>query len=221
MIDMATVTVTQVIKTGNGPDPMAWWVPPGTRPTPPALPRAGEERASRRIPDTRCFTSSGNWPSLGAGGLIGQSRSIILARWSGRKGKQRPASAVLAASPWSKTMHRLLVVGMGSIGERHVRCLLATGRADVGGCEVRETLRNDIAQRYALGAVFASLDEALTEQWDAAVVATPAHTHISIASCLAAADVPLFVEKPLSVDLAGLSELLTCVREKRLIAKVG
>ena len=28
-------------------------------------------------------------------------------------------------------MHRVLVVGAGSIGERHLRCFLATGRARV------------------------------------------------------------------------------------------
>jgi YVTN family beta-propeller protein len=30
VIDMARLTVEKVIKTGNGPDPMAWWVPPGS-----------------------------------------------------------------------------------------------------------------------------------------------------------------------------------------------
>ena len=37
---------------------------------------------------------------------------------------------------------RLLVIGLGSIGERHLRCALETGRAEVIACEInRELLR--------------------------------------------------------------------------------
>ena len=36
---------------------------------------------------------------------------------------------------------RVMIVGAGSIGERHVRCFLATGRAAVCFAEPREDLR--------------------------------------------------------------------------------
>jgi len=42
--------------------------------------------------------------------------------------------------------HRILVIGVGSIGERHVRCLLSTGRARVGICEPNEPLRQRVAE---------------------------------------------------------------------------
>ena len=44
---------------------------------------------------------------------------------------------------------RLLVVGLGSIGERHLRCFAATGRACVSLCELNAELRLAIAERYA------------------------------------------------------------------------
>ena len=45
-------------------------------------------------------------------------------------------------------MHRLLVVGTGSIGERHVRCLLAAGRAEAGIHEINSKFREEAAAIY-------------------------------------------------------------------------
>ena len=44
--------------------------------------------------------------------------------------------------------HRVLIVGAGSIGERHIRCFLATGRADVSFVEVQQDVRKQVAARY-------------------------------------------------------------------------
>ena len=38
-------------------------------------------------------------------------------------------------------MKKILIVGTGSIGERHTRCFLATGRAQVSICEPNDDLR--------------------------------------------------------------------------------
>ena len=116
---------------------------------------------------------------------------------------------------------RVLIIGTGSIGERHVRCMLATNRAEVAICEVQDQLRTRIAQRYALAGTYASLDEAMRERWDAAVVATPAPSHISIASKLADAGVNLLIEKPLSTTMDGAAELLEKVESQGLIAVVA
>jgi predicted dehydrogenase len=57
--------------------------------------------------------------------------------------------------------HHVLVVGAGSIGERHVRCFLATGRALVSFVEPLPDLRAAVAARYGDARAFASLDAAL------------------------------------------------------------
>ncbi|MCA9419079.1 MAG: Gfo/Idh/MocA family oxidoreductase, partial [Candidatus Omnitrophica bacterium] len=82
-------------------------------------------------------------------------------------------------------MKKLLIIGTGSIGERHTRCFLATGRVQVSICEPNDTLRERIARDYTVEAAFPDLDSALEKDWDAALVATPAHTHIPIAQQLA------------------------------------
>ena len=116
---------------------------------------------------------------------------------------------------------RILVIGVGSIGERHVRCYLATGRAEIGICELNSDLRSTIADRYAIAESFDNLDTALAAGWDGALVATPAHTHIPISITVAKAGINLIIEKPLSTSLDGIDELRALVAEKNLVAAVS
>ena len=117
--------------------------------------------------------------------------------------------------------HRILVVGTGSIGERHVRCFLATGRVEVAAVEPNEALRNKVAQSYNLKESFSSLEYALALPWDGAVVATPAPFHIPIANQLAAAGINMYIEKPLATTLDGLEQLVSTVQAKKIFASVA
>jgi predicted dehydrogenase len=116
---------------------------------------------------------------------------------------------------------RILVIGTGSIGERHVRCFMATGRADIGICEINPELRETVAKRYNLKEVYGDLSLALTKSWNAVLVATPAHTHIPIATEVARAGIHLLIEKPLSTSLDGIDELQRIIKKKKLIAAVS
>lgn len=118
------------------------------------------------------------------------------------------------------SLHKLLVVGVGSIGERHLRCFLATGRAEAVFVEVNAELRQTIAGRYDVRG-FASLDEALISEPTLAVVAVPAHLHIAMATQLAEHGLHLLIEKPLSTSLEGIDRLQNIVRERQLIAGVA
>lgn len=118
-------------------------------------------------------------------------------------------------------MHRVLVVGVGSIGERHLRCFLQTGRAIVGFCEVSIALRDRIAAAYPDAKSCASLDDALKLPWDAAVIATPANTHIPIAKILIEHGLHVLIEKPLSTTTAGICELQQLAQDCKLLAGVA
>ncbi len=104
--------------------------------------------------------------------------------------------------------HRVLVIGGGSIGERHVRCFGRTGRADVFLCEPRADIRARVEATYGLPATFASLDEALRQPFAAAVICSPAHLHIPMARQLAARRIATLIEKPLGANLDGAAELV-------------
>ena len=117
--------------------------------------------------------------------------------------------------------HRVLVVGTGSIGERHVRCMLNTERAAVGICELDDGVRRSVAERYGVSESFAGLDTAMNVRWDAAVVATPADTHVTIAQRLADAAVNLLIEKPLSTTTEGIAALMETVKRRGLVAAVA
>ncbi|MCH5373334.1 MAG: Gfo/Idh/MocA family oxidoreductase, partial [Planctomycetes bacterium] len=93
--------------------------------------------------------------------------------------------------------HRILVIGVGSIGERHTRCFQQTGRADVSICEPNDELRQAIAERYSIGESFASIDDVPLSDYDAAVICTPAQLHIPLATKSVDAGLQLLIEKPL------------------------
>ena len=116
--------------------------------------------------------------------------------------------------------HRVLVVGAGSIGERHIRCFLATGRCEVSFVEVNATLRETIATRYAVRG-FATLDAGIATGPEIAVVATPAHMHIEMATKLAEVGIHLLLEKPLAISEAGVARLISLARERNLVAGVA
>lgn len=116
---------------------------------------------------------------------------------------------------------KVLVVGFGSIGERHARCFLKTGRCEVSVCDVSPELRRRAMAEYDIESCYADLDTAMKDHYDCAVIATPAQFHIPMATRLAAAGVHLLIEKPLSVSLEGLAELKQAVRAGRITAMVG
>ena len=115
----------------------------------------------------------------------------------------------------------ILIVGVGSIGERHLRCFQATGRADVSLCEVNTALGKTVAERLGVKRVFTDLEAATAEKPDGAVICTPAHVHIPLATTLAKKSVHLLIEKPLSTTLDGLDELRAEVAKNKLVAAVA
>jgi predicted dehydrogenase len=116
--------------------------------------------------------------------------------------------------------HRVLVIGVGSIGERHVRCFLATGRAEVSIVETNEALAEGIARRYSVPC-FRDTETALSQRPAAAVIATPAPWHVPQATTLVEAGLHVLIEKPLSISLDGVSALCELAAERSVTAGVA
>lgn len=117
----------------------------------------------------------------------------------------------------------VLVVGTGSIGERHVRCFQMTGRAEVAIVEPLAERRLAVAEKFGVSESFKTLESALevNRGFDAAVICTPADHHVGVALDLARRNVNLLIEKPLSTSLKDVDSLRRIVAERRLTAGVA
>ena len=118
-------------------------------------------------------------------------------------------------------MHDILVIGAGSIGERHIRCFLKTGRARVSVCEIDRALLGRVENDYDLSQACEDFGDALSSNPKAVVIAAPAHLHIPMAIRAAEAGCHLLIEKPLSTDISGVEDLKRRLFEQRLVAHVG
>lgn len=113
------------------------------------------------------------------------------------------------------TKHKVLIVGVGSIGERHLRCFQNTGRADLSLCEINEKLRQEVAARYGIARSFSRFEDALADKPQVALIATPAPWHVAQSTVLAEAGVHVLIEKPLGTSLEGVERL------QQAIARTG
>jgi predicted dehydrogenase len=118
-------------------------------------------------------------------------------------------------------MTTALVIGAGSIGKRHLRNLLATGRT-AAVVEPRADRRAEIATRHPAARVFAGLEEALgADRYQAGFVCVPPAHHLAPAAALVRAGIHVFVEKPLSHSLDGVKELVEEVERRGLVGMTG
>ena len=107
----------------------------------------------------------------------------------------------------------ILVVGGGSIGERHLRCFQQIG-CEVALCEAADARRQEMAKRYHLRRAFSTIDEAGTQPWHGIAICTPAHLHVAHTAALAGATSALLIEKPLCTRLEEIDRLREVSRDK-------
>ncbi len=106
---------------------------------------------------------------------------------------------------------RFLIVGLGSIGRRHLRNLLALGERDVVLLRTfRSTLPDD---DLAVFPTETKLGEALARRPDAVIVANPTALHLEVAIPAARQGCHLFLEKPLSHSMEGIEALQRAVEQ--------
>jgi predicted dehydrogenase len=128
---------------------------------------------------------------------------------------------------------KVLIAGLGSIGQRHVRNL----RAVLGdGVEIlayrtrglphviTESMQLDdtasVEDRYGVRS-FTSLDQALSMRPDAVFVCNPTSHHLATALAAVRAGCHVLIEKPLSHAYDGVEELIETADRQGRIAAVG
>ena len=115
----------------------------------------------------------------------------------------------------------VLIIGCGSIGERHLRCFQRTGRGAVTACDQNTALLDTVAARYSVATVGDWREALRSRAHQAVVICTPAPLHVPMASEALALGVHTLIEKPLSHSLDGVDALLDAARSGRAQVSVA
>ena len=115
-------------------------------------------------------------------------------------------------------MKTILIVGFGSIGNRHFKNILNNYKMKIIICTKRKDLGRLIGKNIL---VVDSISKALIHKPNIALISNETSFHVKTAIRLAKAELDLFVEKPLSSSSNGLKELEKVVSENHLVSLVG
>jgi len=115
---------------------------------------------------------------------------------------------------------KILIVGLGSIGRRHFRNLIALGETDLVLLRTRKaTLPDDELAGYP---VETNINEALGKHNpDAVIIANPTSLHLDVAIPAAEAGCHILLEKPVSHSLDGLDTLQKAIEKSGSKILVG
>lgn len=115
---------------------------------------------------------------------------------------------------------RVCVVGAGRWGRNHVATLNSLGC--LGGIvESNEESLRELGEKYPDAVLLPSVDEALKQQFDGYVVATPAELHASITTRLLEAGNHVLVEKPMALTAKDAAMLRDVAWRKGVNLMVG
>lgn len=128
---------------------------------------------------------------------------------------------------------KILMIGLGSIGQRHLRNIkrLYKDEAEIIAYRVRglaRTFSDDMKIRENVSleeefhiTSYSDLDEALAQKPEIAFITNITKSHIPCAIACAKAGCHIFLEKPISDSLEGIDELFSIMDEKKLKIFVG
>lgn len=119
-------------------------------------------------------------------------------------------------------MNKILIIGGGSIGKRHLRNLLSLGESNITLVETNPERHMALSQEFSGVKLYTTLDVAWEgAKYNIAFVCSPSIFHSEQAIFCARRGCHLFIEKPLAHNLAGVDELVKIVTTQKLITMVG
>ncbi|TES93388.1 MAG: Gfo/Idh/MocA family oxidoreductase, partial [Anaerolineales bacterium] len=128
-----------------------------------------------------------------------------------RKSQVRLSSPGVTRRIWIGDM-KFLIAGLGSIGRRHLRHLVALGQEDILLYRThRGTLPDDELSGYPTET---DLSAALNHKPDAVIISNPTSLHLNVAIPAAEAGCHILLEKPVSHSLDRLDELQAIVEKE-------
>ena len=114
------------------------------------------------------------------------------------------------------TDKKLLVVGIGSIGKRHIDNFKDYfNKIDI--VDTRDDRILEAKNTFNINEAYSSYKEALDKNsYNSIAITVPPHLHLEIARMAALNDVNLFIEKPLGMNVNGWDEVIDICNKKKL-----
>ena len=106
-----------------------------------------------------------------------------------------------------------LVIGLGSMGKRRVRCLLALGYKNIIGLDPREDRRKETQEKYGIKTI-SNIKDVNWSEINRFVISTPPDEHLSYLKIALDKRIPSFIEA--SVLLDGLEEINTEAKKRNV-----
>jgi predicted dehydrogenase len=114
---------------------------------------------------------------------------------------------------------KFLIAGLGSIGRRHFRNLLALGERDI---VLFRSLKATLPDEELSGfTVETDLQVALSHKPEVVIVSNPTSLHMDVAIPAAEMGCHLFIEKPISHSLDRIEELMSAVQRGGGMVSIG
>lgn len=115
---------------------------------------------------------------------------------------------------------KILVIGYGSIGKRHISNLKNLGVDNILAQDADKQRYAEVRKKFGLK-VYEKLSDCFQTHIDVAVIAVPNSLHVPVAIECAKHKCHLFIEKPLSHNLDDLEELEHLITQYSLKVMVG
>jgi len=111
---------------------------------------------------------------------------------------------------------KIVIFGLGSIGQRHARILQQYYRHELFVFRRRSSKKNSLGIKEIY-----TWDEVSALKADIALITNPTFLHLSTATACAKLGMHLFIEKPLSHELKGLKELEAVCKKNKVSTYVA
>ncbi len=115
---------------------------------------------------------------------------------------------------------KALVIGCGSIGQRHIHNLKKLKLKNLVAYDIDKNKIKFCSKKYNIQ-TFSDLNSALSFKPDFSIICTFPSSHLTLANTCIDNNSHIFVEKPISNSINGLAKMLTKASSKKLKVGVG
>lgn len=118
---------------------------------------------------------------------------------------------------------KLMVVGCGSIGARHAKNARLLGVREFVLCDSSKKRAQQLARALGGGVTAPDILTALKKypDIDAAIIATPSSMHPAHAALCIERGIPVFIEKPLGINIKELKPLVASAKKNGVVTMMG